>query len=101
MIKSHIIFNGNAGILLLGENNTPIIRDNNIEYQKGTGIKIGIANQAVLENNRITFNVVGIDVQSGDPSIISNIIEENINDGILTRQYLDYRCDATIEKNSI
>ena len=55
----------------------------------------------MLENNRITFNVVGIDVQSGDPSIISNIIEENINDGILTRQYLDYRCDATIEKNSI
>lgn len=38
-----------------------------------------------IDGNKLTNNVIGIEVQSGDPTIKNNTIENNTNDGITVR----------------
>lgn len=49
----------------------------------------------------IRTNNSGIEVISGDPTIINNRIEKNYTEGILTKVFEIIRCDGRIKSNII
>ena len=79
----------------------PLIENNKIENNNGSGVKIGIANKAKIIKNEIKLNQIGIEVISGEPYIFNNIIDKNYSDGIITKVHEDLRCDAKIKNNEI
>lgn len=51
--------------------------------------------------NEIRENTLGIEICSGDPYILNNIIEKNYNNGIFSICSENLRCDGKIRNNEI
>eukprot|EP01017_Pseudomicrothorax_dubius_P037831 TRINITY_DN5597_c0_g1_i1.p1 TRINITY_DN5597_c0_g1~~TRINITY_DN5597_c0_g1_i1.p1 ORF type:complete len:544 (+),score=130.28 TRINITY_DN5597_c0_g1_i1:50-1681(+) len=99
--SSKILFNDMLGIQCLGAEAAPAIESCKIENNNGPGISVGISNQATIQKNEIRLNKYGIEVLSADPLIISNKIDKNYADGIVTRVYEELRCEPQIFNNEI
>lgn len=93
--------NEEAGIHCCGHEGFTQITKNNIEKNKGAGIKIGIANKSIIKNNEIAKNELGIECISCEPIISSNNIDKNEKDGIYTHCFKQLRCDSKIYYNDI
>ncbi|KRX05550.1 Pectin lyase fold/virulence factor [Pseudocohnilembus persalinus] len=99
ILNSKVIFNKKVGIHVIGNDSNPLIEGNKIEHNQGSGIKIGIANKTLIARNEIKLNQIGVEVVSGEPTIIINKIDKNFEDGVFTYTHKNFRCDAKIITN--
>jgi hypothetical protein len=102
LIESNIIADntgedGNSvhGIETSGINSKPIIRDNDIEGHRESGIQCSSGSSPIIQRNVIRNNEYGINCKSSTPSIQNNEITEN-NIGIESGYV-----NAKIERNTI
>lgn len=77
------------------------LENSKIQKNKGPGIKVGPINRVKVMKNEIRENTVGIEINSGDPYILNNVIEKNYGNGITTICHDNLRCDGKIRNNEI
>lgn len=92
---------GHAGIQILGNNDSVLIEDNNIDFNTGPGIQVCTGGSPRIQKNIINNNTEGIEVINGDPVITRNTITRNEKNGILTKSMMSLLCNPLIDNNTI
>lgn len=101
LFKSIIANNGQFGIQILGNSQSPNIQYCQIENNNGVGVQICTSNKCSLTKNTICLNKNGVEVISADPFIYDNVIEKNHENGIMVKSLECLISAPKIKKNDI
>lgn len=101
IFKSFINNNKFFGIQILGNSASPSIQLCEIENNGAVGIQICTSNKCSLRKNTITLNRNGIEVISADPKIYDNVIERNLENGIMIKSIEAFVSIPIIRLNDI